>query len=86
MITVVKPSTKQLEEINEWPIWEKESSQFDWKNDKDEMFYIIEGSANLSITKGITQEINTGDLVTVKKDVIINWDITSYIRKNFKFF
>jgi uncharacterized cupin superfamily protein len=86
MITVITPDSTQLEEVSQWPIWEKEPSQFDWKNDVKEMFYILEGTANLSTACGLSESIKAGDLVTVEKDIVINWEITSDIRKHYKFF
>jgi uncharacterized cupin superfamily protein len=86
MIKVVRPDTQQLEEVTQWPIWEKEPSSFDWDYTEKEVFYILEGTANLSSSCGLQQPLKAGDLVTVKQGILVHWEITAPIRKHYKFY
>ncbi|MCD6578768.1 DUF861 domain-containing protein [bacterium] len=44
-IIVEKPSQEKLDQlkVEEWPIWEKEVSEFDWDYSDKETCYILEG-------------------------------------------
>lgn len=86
MITVISPDTQQLEEVSQWPVWEKEPSEFDWDYTEKEVFYILEGAANLSSAIGLQQSLKAGDLVTVEQGIVVHWQITAPIRKHYKFF
>ncbi len=86
MINVEKPNATQLAEVTQWPIWEKEPSSFDWDYTEKEVFYILEGRANLTSKCGISQSLEAGDLVTVEHGIEVLWEITDAIRKHYKFF
>ena len=49
-IEIEKPSKGKLEKdgIEDWPIWEKEISTFDWHYDEKETCYILEGKLTSS--------------------------------------
>lgn len=86
-IKVEKPDEKKLEDlgVNSWPIWEKEASRFDWSYDDKETCYILEGKARVEPEEGEAVEFQAGDLVTFPKGLNCVWEITSPIRKHYKF-
>lgn len=71
--------------INDWPIWEKEESVFNWYYDEKEQFYLIEGNAKIK-TEGTEVEVNPGDFVICPKGLECEWNVKSYIKKHYHFF
>lgn len=69
--------------VDRWPIWEKEISQFDWHYDQNEMCYILEGEATITLADGNPITITEGDLVSFQKGLSCRWDITSAIKKHY---
>ena len=90
MIEVIKPDTDQLNEVLQWPVWEKEICNFDEDYTAREMFYILAGEARLTATTAAGEKldsvISSGDLVTVEAGILVNWDILQPVRKHYKFF
>lgn len=70
--------------VNNWPIWEKEVSSFDWSYDSDEECFILEGEANIE-TPEETYTIEEGNFVTFKKRLKCKWTVVRPIRKHYKF-
>ncbi len=70
--------------INNWPVWEKEASVFDWKYDDSEQFYLLEGKVKIK-TKNKEYEVSPGDLVTCPKGLSCNWEIKEYVKKHYHF-
>lgn len=86
MIKKRKITEKEIQEkgILEWPIWEKEVSNFDWKYDDVENCYIIAGEV---VIKTQDQEIKLeiGDFCEFPKDLCCHWDIIKPIKKHYTF-
>ena len=81
----VSPAKLDVLYIEDWPIWKKEVSEFEWEYDKSETCYIIEGEA---IVTPIGQEpvtITEGDIVTFPKGMKCTWKITEAIEKHYSF-
>ena len=70
--------------INNWPIWTKEISVFDWYYDSTEYCQILEGKVFVK-TEYEEVEINQGDFVTFPKGLKCIWDIKEPIKKHYKF-
>ncbi|MBO1926858.1 cupin domain-containing protein [Thiomicrorhabdus sp. 6S2-11] len=68
-----------------WPIWEKEISNFSWFYDSTEVCLILEGEVTVTPDDGKAVKIVAGDLVTFPAGMACTWDITSPIRKHYKF-
>ena len=79
-------SPLQLKEkgINSWPIWEKESSRFDWHYEATEECFILEGEVLVETAEG-NFEIKAGDFVTFRKGLDCVWEIKKDIRKHYNF-
>ena len=86
-IIVEKPDEKKLQElgVSSWPVWEKEVSRFDWTYDEKETCYILEGRVKVEPENGEPVQFGKGDLVTFPKGLNCVWEITSPVRKHYKF-
>jgi len=81
----VTPAKLDVLYVDDWPIWTKEISEFDWEYDKTETCYIVEGSAIVTPENGEPVEITTGDLVTFPRGMKCVWKITEAIEKHYNF-
>ncbi len=81
---VKKPSAKEQQEAESWPIWEKEESEFPWEYDGQETCLIIEGKAIVKTPEG-NVEFSAGDYVEFPKGLKCTWDIKKKIRKHYNF-
>ncbi|MCD4680832.1 MAG: cupin domain-containing protein, partial [Bacteroidales bacterium] len=81
-----KLSREEIEKrgIENWPIWEKEVSRFDWEYNGDEECLILEGKVVVETDEG-EYSINPGDFVTFKDGLKCVWDIKESIRKHYNF-
>ena len=70
--------------VQNWPIWEKEISRFDWLYERDEECLIIEGEVIVETEQG-SFSIKKGDFVTFKNGLKCVWDIKKPIRKYYTF-
>lgn len=86
MIEIEKPDEARLQEVLQWPVWEKENSEFDWDYTEKEVFYILDGAARLTSDCGQDKTLQAGDLVTVEQGIQVRWQITVPIRKHYKFY
>ena len=86
-IIVEKPDKEKLESlgVNTWPIWTKEVSRFDWSYDEKETCYILEGNARVETGGRESIEFGPGDMVTFPSGLDCVWEITSDIKKHYKF-
>lgn len=88
LITVEhNPSPAKLEVmgVDDWPIWTKEVSTFDWTYDKTEVCYILEGSATVTPQGGEPVIIGESDLVNFAKGLSCTWEIHEPIKKHYDF-
>ncbi|GAB4367393.1 MAG: cupin domain-containing protein [Calditrichia bacterium] len=81
------PSESKLNElgVKNWPIWEKEVSEFPWHYDQTETCFILEGKVIVTPEKGDPVEIEAGDLVTFPRGMSCTWKILKPIRKHYTF-
>jgi len=71
--------------VNNWPIWEKEVSEFPWFYEMEEVCFILQGEVIVTPEKGQPVRIKAGDLVTFPKGMHCRWHITQDIRKHYLF-
>ena len=81
----VTPAKLDVLYVDDWPIWEKEVSEFDWEYDSSETCYIVEGKAIITPETGEPVTIEAGDLVTFPKGMKCVWNIIEPIEKHYKF-
>lgn len=84
LIKKLTDSEIKAKSIDQWPIWEKEVSRFDWFYDSTEHCLILEGRVFVE-TDGGKVEIKAGDFVTFPKGLKCVWDIKESIRKHYQF-
>lgn len=70
--------------IEDWPIWEKAESSFNWQYDDKEQFYLIEGEVKIR-TASREVEVRAGDFVTCPRGLACEWDVTKYAKKHYHF-
>lgn len=85
-VHIEKLSDKGVKEkgIQNWPVWEKEISRFDWKYDDTEECLVIEGEVVVE-TSEKSYQIKAGDFVTFHQGLKCVWDIKKPVRKHFNF-
>lgn len=71
--------------IFDWPIWEKEASEFPWTYDARETCYLLEGEVAVTPEGGATVHFGAGDLVSFPAGMHCHWQITKAVRKHYRF-
>lgn len=86
-ITVEKPLPEQLAAmgVQDWPIWTKEVSTFDWYYDVSETAYILAGEVVVTPKGGTAVHFGAGDLVTFACGLDCVWEIKQPLRKHYHF-
>jgi len=85
-VTVTRPSRQDLEElgVTNWGIWTCDVSRFDWHYDRKETCYLLDGE--VTVTTGDQQvRFAAGDLVTFPEGLDCVWDVTTPVKKYYKF-
>jgi len=82
-----QPAQAKLESLGvfDWPIWEKEASEFPWTYDAAEICYLLEGEVEVTPEDGETVRFGAGDLVTFTAGMRCRWSITKAVRKHYRF-
>lgn len=85
-IEVKRLSQSEVNElgIEDWPIWEKEESSFNWHYDDKEQFYLIEGEVCIR-TANHNINVHPGDFVTCPRGLTCEWDVKKYVKKHYHF-
>lgn len=86
-IKIIKLGKEDLinRNITAWPIWEKETSQFDWHYDSTEECYLLEGDVEVTTEDGATVRFGKGDFVTFPKGLSCTWKVIHPVRKHYNF-
>ncbi len=87
-IEIVKnPGQEQLEQLGvfDWPIWEKEASEFPWHYDEQEICYLLEGEVEVTPDGGEPVRFGKGDLVTFPAGMSCRWNISRAVKKHYRF-
>ena len=81
------PSAAKLEVmgVDDWPIWNKEISEFPWTYDTNETCYILEGEVVVTPDGGQPVTMAEGDLVTFSAGMSCTWNVRKPIKKHYKF-
>ncbi len=81
------PSTERLTSlgVSNWPVWEKEVSEFPWTYDARETCYLLEGEVEVTPDNGETVRFGAGDLVIFPAGMQCRWNITKAVRKHYQF-
>jgi uncharacterized cupin superfamily protein len=81
------PSQAQLAQlgVRDWPIWEKEVSEFPWSYDQEETCFILAGDVVVTPRGGAPVQISKGDLVTFPEGMSCTWKVRQPVRKHYRF-
>ncbi len=71
--------------VYDWPIWEKEVSEFPWTYDRQETCYILRGQVIVTPDGEEPQEFRRGDLITFPAGMTCTWKILKPIEKHYSF-
>ena len=84
---VHQPNLAHLNELDvfNWPIWEKEISQFSWTYDDQEICYFLAGNVVVTPDGGQAVQMGKGDLVTFPAGMSCTWEITRDVKKHYCF-
>ncbi len=69
----------------DWPIWEKEVSEFPWSYDRSETGYFMRGQVIVTPDDGESVEIGRGNLVTFPAGMTCTWKILKPVEKRYSF-
>jgi len=85
-ITVRKMEKMELEKMGvfTWPIWQKETSRFDWHYDQIEQCFFLNGKVTVE-TKDGNVSFGKGDFVIFPKGLSCTWDIKEPVKKHYNF-
>ncbi|MDG6777861.1 cupin domain-containing protein [Thiomicrorhabdus sp. zzn3] len=78
-------STLQQLQVRQWPIWEKQASEFPWFYDAEEVCFLLEGKVTVTPENGEAVDIKAGDLVTFPKGMACRWHIHQAVKKHYQF-
>ncbi|QTA37860.1 cupin domain-containing protein [Thermosipho ferrireducens] len=86
-VIVKKPTQEELKKlgVEQWPIWTKEVSEFDWYYDETEICYFIEGEVEVETVDGKIYKIGKGDLVKFPKGLRCKWKVKAPVKKHYNF-
>lgn len=79
------PAKLEVQGVYNWPIWEKEVSEFPWTYDDQETCYILEGRVIVTPDGGAPQEFKRGDYVIFPAGMSCTWKVLEPIRKHYQF-
>jgi uncharacterized cupin superfamily protein len=85
MMKVWQPNPGEINETQDWGIWNKEVSEFPWYYSERETCYILEGEAEAFDKDGNRIQFKTGDMVQFEQGLECTWKIKKDIRKRYRF-
>lgn len=71
--------------VRDWPIWEKEQSEFPWHYDSAETCFFLEGDVVVTPEDGDPVEVGKGDLVTFPAGMSCTWKVRKAVKKHYSF-
>ena len=81
----VTPAKLDVLYVDDWPVWTKGVSEFDWEYDQQETCYILRGRFTVTPDGGEPQEFKRGDLITFPAGMSCTWDIQEDVEKYYDF-
>ena len=81
------PAMQKLKEmgVHDWPVWEKEVSEFPWHYDSAETCFFLEGEVTVTPEGGEPVTVGKGDLVTFPQGMSCTWKIKMPVSKHYTF-
>ncbi len=79
------PAKLEVQGVYDWPVWEKEASEFPWTYAEQETCYLLAGRVIVTPDGGEPQEFKRGDYITFPAGLSCTWKILEPIRKHYQF-
>lgn len=83
-VEIRTPSQKEKTTAYNWPIWQKEPSEFDWSYSQIEQCLIIEGEVDI-VSGSKKWSFKAGDFVVFPKGLNCKWIIKKAVKKYYNF-
>ena len=86
-IKIEQPSEEKLKAMGvySWPIWQKETSTFDWHYDDQESCYLLSGKVSVTPEGAAAVTFGAGDFVVFPQGMSCVWQIHEAVKKHYKF-
>ncbi len=83
-ILVRKPSEAEKTAMQKMPVWECETSTFDWYYDRAETCLLVTGDVTVEYDGG-SAHFGAGDYVVLPKGLSCVWKVAQPVKKHYKF-
>ncbi len=80
----VTPAKLDVLFVEDWPIWSKDITEFEWTYEQKETCYIVEGKAIITTEDGESLTIESGDMVFFPQGLKCVWKIIEPVEKHYK--
>ena len=80
------PAKLEILGVYDWPLWEREPSEFPWQYDREETCYIVRGEFTVTPDGGEPSEIGPGDLAVFPVGWTGTWVLHETVRKAYAMF
>lgn len=84
-IEVRKPTEEEKGMAQDWPLWKKDVSEFEWSYDGKETCFIIRGRAEVEGDDGDRVVFGAGDWVVFPAGLKCTWRIMEDLEKRYRF-
>ncbi|KAJ4462136.1 putative enzyme of the cupin superfamily protein [Paratrimastix pyriformis] len=86
-IEVKTPSPSEVSTAQQWPVWEKEVSEFPWEYEQKEVCLVISGEVEVTSINSNQMPVrfHAGQLVSFPAGLRCVWKVISPIRKHYNF-
>ena len=86
IIQIAKLTDQEIKEkdVQSWPIWSCEISEFDWEYDQRESCLLLEGEVEVSCDNEAVK-FAIGDFVVFPKGLKCRWKVLKPVRKHYAF-
>jgi hypothetical protein len=83
--TIKKPTEQEKQTAENWPIWEKQESEFPWEYNDKETCLILKGDVDIINEDKEKFHFSNGDYVEFPKGMKCTWKINKAVRKHYNF-
>lgn len=83
-VKVKKPSEEEQQKCKQWPIWQCETSTFDWAYTQKETCLLLEGEVTVTDDND-SVSFGAGDMVEFPVDLECTWHVKKPVKKHYTF-
>ncbi len=78
------PGKLEVWGVYDWPLWNKDVSEFEWTYKVDEACYLLDGHIIVTPTEGEPMEFFAGDYITFPAGLTCRWQILEEVNKHYR--